>query len=55
MKQSASRETSSYSASQEILYFLWEPQRSLPSPQQPATDPYPKPDASKPHLSKLFR
>jgi hypothetical protein len=31
-----------------------EPQGSLPCSQQPATGPYPEPDASSLHVSKLF-
>jgi hypothetical protein len=31
-----------------------ESEGSLPCPQEPATGPYPEPDASNPHLPNLF-
>jgi len=46
-------EANSHSFSQETLSFT-EPKGALPCSQGPTTGPYPKPDASNPHLRTLF-
>jgi hypothetical protein len=53
-EQSPSWEASSYSASQENSPPFVQPDSSLPCSQDPATESYPEPDASSPHLPTLF-
>ena len=48
MEQSPSWEANRFSASQEILLILWNPESSSPHLQVPATCPYPEPDQSSP-------
>jgi hypothetical protein len=47
-------ESNSHSASQGIPPSFMEPEGLLPCLQQPATSPYPEPDASNPHFLILF-
>jgi hypothetical protein len=42
------------SAGQEILPPSMESEGALPRSQEPATDPYPEPDKSNPHLPNQF-
>jgi len=49
MEQNLPREANSHSSSKEIPSLLWNP-----CSQQPATGPYPEPDASNTHLPTLL-
>jgi hypothetical protein len=51
---STSWKANSSSPSQETPYLLCKPKGSLQCSQGPATDSYPKPDESSPHLHTLF-
>jgi hypothetical protein len=53
MKQST-WEGNSRKSIQEDPLTLTEPESSLPCSQQPATGPYPEPDASSPHIPTLL-
>jgi hypothetical protein len=53
-EQSPSWEADSHSASQQNSRPFMEPEGSLQCSQQPATGPYPEPDASNPQLPTLF-
>jgi len=54
MEQISYVEANSHSANQQMSRLLWNPERSLPHSQGPATGPYPEPDESSSHLLTQF-